>query len=146
MLICRKEGFNKVKVTWHTGYWIHLPIHPPQTHAVRELQCHAVKTTWQKRTRLKEGKTRRRQTVNNTKPSLVRIILGNKPYITLFSANRPLRRRKPASSLMWHFPFWRIHLCSFYRRLSDRVWIRVLPAATVVSVFIASSSKMCRNF
>ena len=28
----------------------------------------------------------KRQTVNNTKPSLVRIIPGNKPYVTLFSA------------------------------------------------------------
>ena len=30
-----------------------------------------------------------------------------------------LVRQKPASSLVWHFPFWRIRLCSFYRRLSE---------------------------
>ena len=28
-------------------------------------------------------------------------------------------RRKPASSLVWHFPSWRIRPCSFYRRLSE---------------------------
>ena len=65
MLICQKEGFNKVKVTWHTGYCIHLPMNPLQTYAVGELQCHAVEATWQKRTSLKEEKTRRRQTVSN---------------------------------------------------------------------------------
>ena len=32
---------------------------------------------------------------------------------------RPLRRRKPASSLVWHFPSWRIRLWSFYGRLSE---------------------------
>ena len=29
------------------------------------------------------------------------------------------RRRKPASFLVWHFPFRRIRLCSSYRRLSQ---------------------------
>lgn len=32
---------------------------------------------------------------------------------------RPLRGRKPASSLVWPFPFRRIRLCSSYRRLSE---------------------------
>ena len=31
----------------------------------------------------------------------------------------PFRRRKPSSPLVWHFPFWRIRLCSCYRRLSQ---------------------------
>ena len=30
-----------------------------------------------------------------------------------------MERRKPASSLVWHFPSWCIHLCSFYKRLSE---------------------------
>ena len=27
--------------------------------------------------------------------------------------------KKPASSLVWYFPSWRIRLCSFYRRLTE---------------------------
>ena len=30
-----------------------------------------------------------------------------------------MERRKPASSLVWHFPSWCIHLSSFYKPLSE---------------------------
>ena len=51
------------------------------------------------------------------------------------SSSTSIRGRKPASSLVWHVPFWRTHLWSFYRRLSGCEFVSCMQLPSSLSSY-----------